>query len=166
MIVGIRIGHFLPIPGLTRMETLQREAIRHALILCRRHNRLGRVIQNSHCHAGAAVYLGIGRETLSRKLRLYARKGCPIVRHDGGARKVPPLRLGRAFAQLGMSFPKRLWFRSAEDQRDLLKQANRARLERIAIEHPDRGGNTERAAQINEAWRRVRTIFKRHGVEL
>lgn len=166
MIPGLRIGRFIALPGLTRMETLEREVIRHALVLCHKHGWDGRVLPGTVNKAGAARYLGIGRQTLYMKLRHYAAVGHRIGGQIGGPRRVPGDRLAKALKKLGIAMPKTLWTQGVEDQRDLLREANRARLVLLDLEHPDHGGSAALAVQTNVAWKRVKTIFKRRGIEL
>lgn len=164
MIHGVRIGYFHAAPGLTREQTLMRELIRHALVFCHVHDNKGHPIPGSSSIKGAARYLGINRGTLHRRLLLYTRLGVPIAvstRHATGG-----VRLTKLLVVFDACKPEGLWKGSSWDQRDFLAGVNRIRLTMLKDSHPDKGGSAARTVEINEAWRRIKRIFKRHGIEL
>ncbi len=58
------------------------------------------------------------------------------------------------------------WAQSPSLLWHLLELAKNRYRHEIAASHPDRGGTTERAAQLNWAWSLVKGHFRRRGFEL
>jgi len=64
------------------------------------------------------------------------------------------------------SVKKPFWKRSPEYLWNLLELAKRRYELEISHAHPDVGGNSKRASQINSAWNLVKKLFAKHGYKL
>jgi len=48
---------------------------------------------------------------------------------------------------------------------DLFEAAEKEYKNRIKVLHPDNGGDTNKAAELNVVWKRTKMLFKRLGIE-
>lgn len=165
----LEIRDFTPLHGLTRAETMERAMIFHALRRTRA-GQSGRLVNKM----AASRWIGISVAALYLRLKVYEKTGHPITVESRSRQRTGPTRsnkntptLLRLLPRLGLSNvggrKGRFWNRSDETLQELLDEANAARLKLISEHHPDRNGDTAKAAEINATWRAVRKIFKQRG---
>ncbi len=56
------------------------------------------------------------------------------------------------------------WVKNEASLHFILHDAGRRYRELIVRHHPDHGGTTGRAIELNVAWRQIRRVFKLHGI--
>ena len=107
---------------------------------------------------------------ISDPYRLARRFGIPLrVRVQGrrGARKRGSVGAKTRLSRLGVDVPrnpKPFWRWPEEEQQALVLLARKAWLVRISSIHPDRQGDTAKAAELNATWTALKKLCRRHGL--